>query len=204
MSKREKIILIVTVAVAVVALLYRFGLSGLADEISSTSERMTRAQQAYDEYQRQLDKQSAIEGDYRKIEGQFSTTDPNRKPDQAFTEDVARLCRELGLNYPRIEPVQDAEIPEVDEYKFMTVEVKSSGDLEQFVKLLKGFEQRSLLITALKITHPPNAPSFILSVTVARIVKLTPDELNRKEEKGRLSTRSRLRSSVTQPRGFGE
>ncbi|MFH0793400.1 MAG: hypothetical protein V2A74_05145, partial [bacterium] len=81
MSKREKIILIVTVVMGVGALLYQFGLSGFTEKIASNSQRMAQAAETHQGYQDQLDKQSSIEEDYRKIEGQFPASDPNRKPD---------------------------------------------------------------------------------------------------------------------------
>lgn len=173
-SKRERIILIITIIVVIGGIGSQFGVSNFFASFATTIGELGQKQQVYESYLKQLDKMPAIQKNYRSIERQFAKNSPNKSADQIFTEDIESLCNKLQLGFPRIEPPLQAIIENVDNYNEISLTVHASGDLQKIVRLLKGFNEASLIITALKISSPLDRNIMDIDVTVARITKVEP------------------------------
>jgi hypothetical protein len=196
-SKREQILMVATITVALVALLYQFGFSRIYEAFSSTAGELASAEKTYNEYVSVLKTRDQIEAAYRDIEDQFPKAEKDKSPDKQFSEDIARLCSSLGFSYPKIQPPRDEQIEEVDDYKFITITVVTNEKLDNVAKLLKGFASRSLLIKELNLSSGLDSDLVTVTVTVARIAKVPESEVKAaaKERPARGRTPSTARPS---------
>jgi hypothetical protein len=197
MSKREKLLMIVTVVAAMGAILYQFGFSKIYEAFSSTAGELAEMEQTYEEYVKNLDTKEKIEAAYREIEDQFPKPEKDKSPDKQFSEDIAALCSKLGFNYPKIDPPKDEEIEGVDDYKFITITIVTRDKLESIAKMLKSFAAKSLLIKDLSLSTSLDSDQVIVTVTVARIAKVPESEIKRisKEKSSRKKGTSGARRS---------
>jgi hypothetical protein len=176
-SKREQLLMVATLSVAAVALIYQFGFSRIYEAFSSTAGQLATAEKTYNEYVSVWKTRDQIEAAYSEIEGQFPKAEKDKSPDKQFSEDIARLCADLGFSYPKIQPPKDEQIEEVDDYKFITITIMTNEKIDRVAKLLNGFAQKSLLIKELNLVSVPDSDLITVTVTVARIAKVPESEV---------------------------
>lgn len=197
-KQREKILLIITLVVACFVILYQLGFSKLYDQLARTSSELEQQKKIFTDYLLQFNRKAEIEQAYAEIESQFPPASPDKKPAQQFSEDVDALCRQLGFYAPNIEPPKDELIPEVNDYKFITLVVHVEGPMSDIANLLKGFHRKALLINKLTLTAARDQDRISATITAARIAKLTPEDMELLKK--RSTTRTSRTSSSPQPR----
>jgi hypothetical protein len=170
-SGRERMLLIVTGTVICAAIVYRFGIGSIYESLRSSSEQLGTVEKTYQRYVKQLDQRDRIERAYGEIEDQFPKRDPGHDPAHQFSEEVDALCSQLGFANPNIEPAKERPIEDVEDYRFILLTIKTEGDFASVVRLLKGFDSKSLLIRELTLNSYLDQDRLRIAVTVARIVK---------------------------------
>ncbi|AXA36419.1 MAG: hypothetical protein D6691_07300 [Candidatus Hydrogenedentota bacterium] len=179
LSKRERSILYVTIAVVVGAVLWTQAIAPLYDQYVMLQEELERERATFNKNVEILKNAKNIELGYRRIEAQFPKEEPGKIPEHAFSEDVDAAAEALLPGERRtIEPVQHEEIKGVNEYEFLTLAMNITGELPKLAQLLKGFDQKGFLIKSIVLTHSKGIdnPELQLNVTLARIVKIEETE----------------------------
>lgn len=185
LSKRERNILYVTVAVIAGTVLYLWGIEPLYTAYVERESELESARATFQKNIELLQQAKSIEEGYRRIEAQFPKEEPGKDPEHSFSEDVDAAAEALLPGERRIiEPVQHEEIKGVTEYEFLTLTLTITGDLPKIAQLLKGFDQKGFLIKSIVLTHSRgvDSPELQLQVTLARIVKVEaqPETLSRR------------------------
>ena len=189
--------MIITLTVALFAVLYHLGLARIINSVSETGEQLESLKRTYTDYVQRLERKDEVEAAYKSIEVQFPQTDPDKKPEQQFSEDVFALCGKFGFPSPNIGPPKEDLIENVDDYKFITLTVRVSGKIDRLARLLKEFHKNALLIKEFSLTSVLDDDEITAQVTVARIAKLTEEEIERLEQ---LRSRRKSASSAASRR----
>lgn len=170
-SGRERILMVVVGVLVCAAIVYKFGITRVYEGFRFSAEQLHTVEKTYQRYVRQMEQRERIERAYTEIEDQFPKHDPGRNPAHQFSEEVDALCSQLGFANPTIEPAKEKPIENVEDYRFILLTVKTEGDFRSIIKLLKGFDSKSLLIRQLTLTSYLDRDRIRVAVTVARIVK---------------------------------
>lgn len=170
MSRRELILAIATVSVLALGLIIRFtpvlsfgrGPGGAAG---------TEAAQ-FEQNMEWIERGPLIREAYREVEAQFPETIGNRTPEATFSDELTRMMKEQGWQHPRIRPPRTSEIPDVEDYYFIDLEVEVTGELQAALRLLSAFQNTGLLIKSFNLTKPnPDANVVNMDVTVSRLAR---------------------------------
>ena len=153
------------------AIVYKFGIIRVYEGFRFSAEQLRTVEKTYQLYVRQMEQRERIERAYREIEDQLPKREPGRNPAHQFSEEVDTLCSQLGFANPTIEPAKEKPIEDVEDYRFILLTVKTEGDFRSITRLLKGFDNKSLLIRELALNSYLDRDRVRVAVTVARIVK---------------------------------
>ena len=187
MNKREKILAGIILLFLLVWVLYKVGITRVYDTISTRTSKLSSLKQTYEKYQEYMTKEDQIKKKYYEIfpadknPGLSSTSDPQKE----FSEFVADLCKRLGFGYPTIEPPKMEPIENVAEYTFITLVIRTQGEMEGISKLLKGFDREHVLIRNIELSSFLDASRIEAVISVARLVQVEPE----KKGKGKTSPR---------------
>ena len=180
LSKREiKILWLTGIVVAGVAL-WQIVLGPSWDAYTTQQEALESERAKYIANVETLNKRREIEEGFRKIEASFPKEDPDRVPEDAFSEDAMFAAQTiLPGRVPQPGRLEREEIPDVEDYEILTFPITSVGELENIALLLKGFDQKGFLVKNLMITHAKSIddPDLRLEITLARIVKVDQPEM---------------------------
>lgn len=179
LSSRELKIAWLTLGVIGAVLLWIYGIGPIYDGYMQKQEELHKAEELFKNNRQLLAKQPKIEANFKKIEAMFPKDDPNKEPKMSFSEDVDAAISNIlpGVNRT-VEVVQSESIKDVNEYEFLVLPVRTTGELDKIAQLLKGFDQKGFLIKNIMMRHSkgPDTPDLRLEITLARIVKVQPDE----------------------------
>ena len=180
LSKRETKIVWLTVAVVAAVGVWQLVLGPVWDGYAEQQELLSTERAKYMANVETLNKRREIEEGFRKIEASFPKEDPDREPEDAFSEDTMYAAQTILPNrVPQPGRVEHEQIPDVEDYEILTFPITSVGELENIALLLKGFDQKGFLVKNLLVTHARNIddPELRLEITLARIVKVEEDRM---------------------------
>ncbi len=179
MSRRERIILGITIAVAVVGALF-FVHDKFAKSDEGSEGGVANAQRTFEDSFRKLQDGPAIRQAYEVVNTQLPERLPNRTPEATFSDEVTRLLKERGWPTPTVKPARPSPIPDVDDYYYIDLEVSVAGRLAEIINLMIEFKNTGLLIKAFDVDkRSMDRDEVMLNVTVARLAKM--DEEKRKK-----------------------
>ncbi len=146
--------------------------------VTSRSQKLATVKETYEENVSRLKKGAAIRSEYAELVGNQGQTSPDvqKDPQKEFSEFISDLCRRLGFTYPRIEPPKTEPIQGVDDYSFITLTVSTQGTRESVANMMKGFDKEAVLIRDLTLRTFLDSPQMDVSITVARLVQISPDK----------------------------
>lgn len=201
LNKREKVLGGAIVFILLGWLIYQYGVMTFYQEIKSRHNSLEYARKTYNGYISKLKRADDIKNDYEAIVGvkENPGDDGASDPEKEFSEFVSDLCKRLGFAYPRIDPPGKEEIDNVDDHIFITLTVHTNGTLESVAKLLKGFDREAILIRALNIRSRLDSDEMSISITVARMVKIEPENTEKVKRPERdENSKTRPASSIIQ------
>lgn len=185
MKKSEKMLMGATVLALVVFMGYRMGWHETIMEKSRTiyiSESVLESER--EKVQRIADviaREDAVRAQYAlTVRQQLMEPSPEKDPEAEFSEYVVDLCKELNVSLNTITPPSEMEIPDVDDYKYMTMKITFQMEWPQVVTMLKSFDKKYLLIKELLISAPLDR-TLSVDLTLARVVPLTEEEQKAKK-----------------------
>lgn len=190
-NKREKTLLIVTLTLVSIWLVYSLWAQDIIDQYTSVSSSLDKAQQDYAEAADTIVNSLDLIKEYQEMVQFFPEKIGNQRPEAVFSEEIARLCREMGFYTPNLSPAKREPIENVVDFEFVTLIVKLSGDWSVIAKTLKAFQQRSFIVKTIRVQNKRNSLEVDTEIEVARLVKSKIAE--RRERKSRIPSRSRRR-----------
>ncbi len=179
LTSRELKIIWLTGGVIAATVLWQAGIAPLWDQYTTRQAILETERAKYMKNVETLNERDKIEVGFAKIEASFPKDDPERAPEDAFSEDVMYAAQNiLPGRMPQPGRVEHEKIEGVPGYEFLTFPITSVGELENIALLLKGFDQKGFLIKNLVVTHSRSIddPELRVEVTLARIVKIPEDE----------------------------
>jgi len=196
-SKREKYLGGVILIFVLVWVLYRVGITQVFETVSTRSTRLNSLKQTYEKYEEYMKKEDQIQKKYlelfpkEKSPGLSGSGDPQKE----FSEFVAELCKRLGFAYPTIEPPKVESIEKVEDYAFITLVIRTQGDLESISKLLKGFEREQVLVRNIEFSSFLDASRIEVVISVARMMQVLPEKKEKAKTAAKEDT-SKFRSTI--------
>jgi hypothetical protein len=179
LSKRELRILYLTVAIIFAVVLWTQGIDPIYSNYVQNRDVLDKEEATYRKNVDTLNTAREIEEGFKKIEATFPEDDPDRDPEQVFSEEIVHDAQNI---VPGKVPVpgnpQREEIKGVEGYEFLTFPISVSGELENMAQLLKGFQLKGYLIKEMSLQQAKGIdnPELKLDLTMARIVKNDQDE----------------------------
>jgi len=180
MTTREKGILVITIALALGALIYYGFLGNFIEEYRTTTQEI-------DVKTRQLEAQNQLlaqgpdtDREFVEVQANLQLSRSDKTPQAIFTEEIAHAC---GQN-TTISPHKVQPVPEANEFAYVVVEVSDlKGDYVRMADLLKAFDTRNWLLLELKLDVPGRASENPILEMDARIAKLVrTQDLERKDQ----------------------
>ena len=189
LNKRERVMMILTIIALVGALLYSFGVGDFIDSLSKQKEDLEAAEKQFVENMETLEKGTQIKRRYQALEDKMPSSQDGKRTDMIFTEEIHSLCRGLGIRMPQLDPAEYEEIEGIEEHEFITVRLRTEGDLDTIVKLLKAFEGRGLMFREVNLTGSRDQDLVRARVVLARTAKVPEDILKARQQDKRRTRR---------------
>ncbi len=176
LNKREKLLFIFTVVAVFLGVLSQTSFIDFVKSLAISSEELTGEIIKFKNDQEKLIKGEEIKKQYKEIEDQFPQLEKGQKAEHVFSEEINKLCKTLGFQYPTIDPPERTNIEDVEEYQFITLNIRTNGDLASVAKLIKGFSDKKLIIKEINLKSPIDNNNVNVMIKVARIAKAEEDD----------------------------
>jgi len=177
-SRRERTILIVTVALAVMALVYHLGLSSVLSALGDEREQLRQEKETYERYIADLRREDEVATDIAQLEKRYPMTDQRLKE---FTATIDEAFKAAGMT-AAISPAEQEEIAGAEDYGFVTLHITSAGTIESVVRVLNYFDRQAILIKELKLTTGVDQNMIQVDVRVSQMIKIS-EEMKEKKVK---------------------
>jgi len=172
MTGRERVLLIVTGAFVILALLYHFGLKGGIGALAGEREQLRREEQTYDDYIGVLRREPELNQQYQKLEQRYPMTVQRAKEFTATIEKQFRAFRMTGIN---ISPPEEEVIEDAEDHGFVTLRIRCDGDIEKVAQMLGFFNHQAILVKELRLRAYLDSPRINVEVSVSQIVRLSEE-----------------------------
>jgi len=193
MSRRERVILIVTVVVSALALIYHFGLKSMVTSFADQREELRQQKETYDRCIQELRREEKLAKDFVKLESNYPMTDQRVKE---FTTTIDAAFQSAGMA-ANILPPEEEDIPGAEDYGYVTLRIQSDGNINSVTKILNFFDRQAILIKDLKLTTSIDSPRIRIDVWVSQIVKRSEEAKAAKDKKsGGRETRGKKPSDI--------
>ncbi len=171
---------LVLVAIAAVVLFTVFQLVGgegtaMEDEVALADVDALQAQ--FEDYRSQLERASEIVAEYDQLEARLPRSTEDRRPDLAFSDQLAQLCTDAGFPYPSIDPTRITSIPDVDDYELLSANLKIENTSKDVSRLLRVLHNNGLIIRELEMRGTLDNDFVKARINVSRIAPV-PDQAN--------------------------
>lgn len=187
LKPREKAILSVTIALAVIGLVWFVAVGPLYDEWELSRTNLGTAQKEYDDNVKMLKDRPRIEREYDRIRQTIPTESMDENTAEfAFTENVTDLStRIMGGKKPQMRKVEQDFEPfkaiKTGNFVLLNLPVSTKGNLESIAQLLKAFDREGYLLRKVTVVKPDiDATEFNLDLIVSRVVSIQQDTTRRR------------------------
>jgi len=191
MSRRERTILVVTLAVIAVGLVYRFGLQDAFSSLTAGSEQLAQEGKTYKEYIEDLKRKDAVDRDYQKLEQNYSISLQGTKE---FTGGIEQNFAAFGMTGTRYDPPEEALVEGAEDYGYVKLRIRCDGTIEMIRRMLAYFDKQALLVEDLKLSGQLDSDRISVDVRVSQIVKTSP------EMRAKMEKQPRVAGTVVRPR----
>lgn len=197
LKPRERVLFGLTLAAVFGFLVYQFGLGGILDEFSDRAGKLQTEETEHTEAWETIKTGGDIVVRYSRVAGQLQGADSRLRPAQQFTEEVNEFCRSLGITNPRIDPVETQAIEGVEDYEYLILVLRTEGNLQTAMQLLKAFESKKLLFQGVELSGGRDRENVEIKLKISRLVSISEKEQKARERaKARKNRSSRSSSSI--------
>jgi hypothetical protein len=184
MKKRERNMIIITLAVVALVLALNFLLGDKLEtsEESVSSGNLDSARETYNQYKQALKDSAKTKAAYQAIAFSQPERIPGQDPGETFQNQLSRLLIEqLRVPNPQVGTPKATEIKNVEDYYFINIDVHISGTHPELMQLLVNMQRLGLLIQSftLKQQNKMQWEAIDMDITVARLVKHDADSKKR-------------------------
>lgn len=158
LSKREKIIFSITLAILFFGLSFAFVLVPVLDKISTMDEEIAAKKKLYEKYSNLINKGGDILSLYEGYKDTLQADAGHGDIDELLFNDINGLAKKSGL---AIERIKLQPIEEKKGYRQASLEVEMGGDLNTFFQFINELENLSVFIkmSALRIVPQTGSSS---------------------------------------------
>jgi len=176
-TRRERVLLGLTVGVAVLWLSYHLGLKDVVSSLQRNHEDLQQAQLNYEDYIDYVEgKEARVMREFAKLEKSYGMGEQDQKE---FTAQTERTLKAYGLMGLRMDPPDHEPIEGLEDYGYLNLTLGCDGDTTQIAQLLTYFDQRAILVRELKLAGKVDSPIIHADVTISQLIKLD-EELKEK------------------------
>lgn len=172
MSRRERIILIVTAVVAAVALIYHFGLSNALSNLTDERDQLRQAQENYEKYIRDLRREPEVNANFAKLEREYPMSDQRVKE---FTAQIEETFKSFGIAQTPITVPEEEPIAGAEDYSLVTIRIQCDGDISQVARILNFFDRQAILIKELSLRTGVDSNVIHVDTKVSQIVRVSEE-----------------------------
>lgn len=133
LSKREKIILYLCLAMAFIFLIYNFALEPIKKKMQDLNQKVEIKQVKLEKNLAVLSKKEKIEKKYAKYEKNMQAKGADEEEIAAFLSEIESLAQKNGL---RINDMKPRPTKTVDFYKKFTVDLQAEGGIKQITQFI--------------------------------------------------------------------
>jgi hypothetical protein len=187
MSGRERVILISTLVVVLLALVYHYLLADKLEEITQGPGGDLEVERSiFKRYKNIIEDGRDIREEYEKLVFQGKEKVEGQEVGDTFSNQLFELLTtQLNVPAPDLSSYDYEDIEDVDDYVFVELSVNVQGTFIEMVRLLQNMQSKGLLIKNFSLARRGLRGGDIkMSVDVARLVK-TPDRVKRRRLGGR-------------------
>jgi hypothetical protein len=174
-NKRERMLLILTLAVVVPLLAYHFFMAdAIEGALAGGTGELGEARGQFRQYAKTLEDSRNIREQYQAISFTSPEREGNLSPAQTFQNQISTmLTQQFNIMTPQIESPTFSAIKDVDDYYFVDIAMQVSGPDKQIVSLIQDMNRMGLLIKRfdLKRLSLKFSDSLQLDIEVSRLVK---------------------------------
>lgn len=150
LTRRERTIVFVTIALVVGAAAYFGYLEGFIDRYQTVSADLAAETERLERQKSILNEGDKVDREFAEIEGTLPKLREGKTPEMIFSEQMENLFRNLGLPTPDFG--KSTSVPEVEGFSYQGILIQRvRGDMATLTKLLKSLAQRNLKIRTLRI-----------------------------------------------------
>lgn len=150
LTRRERTIVFITIALVVGVAAYFGYLEGFIDRYQTVSAELAAQTERLERQNSILNEGDTVDGEFAEIEGTLPKTREGKSPDMIFSEQMEDLFRNLGLPTPDFG--KSTNIPDVEGFSYQGILIQRvRGDMGTLTKLLKSLAQQNLKIRTLRI-----------------------------------------------------
>lgn len=174
----ERRLAMITLALVAGFIVYQFAFTD--SEVVDAVEPVVAIEELEAEYEENvaaLSDASSTLTRYERIADRLPQGENMNRPDLAFMDEVARLCSQMGFQFPPIDPNIE-EIKGVTDYELVSVTVRTEGTFDATSRLLQAFEGNGLIFREVELRGTRDADRISTRITVARIAP-APKNTNR-------------------------
>ena len=181
MNKRERNMLLITLAIVVPVLAYAFlvpaehAATESGESAAITSGDAGNARKEFASMSKMIKERSTIEGEYNSISFRAPDITPGRTVGETFQIEVSRMLTQIfKIENPNVSPPRPTLIEGVDDYCLVAVTISIAGTLQETISLLRSLDQRGLLIKSYTLSRPGgwrSSNAISMEVEVSRLVQ---------------------------------
>jgi len=156
LTRRERIIVYVTAALAAAAVVYFGYLDRFITRYETVSADLAAQTERLATQNAILAEGEKVDQEFTEIENSLPKTREGKGPDMVFAEDMEELFKNLGLPTPNF-GTSNADPADVEGFSYQWIPIlQVRGDMAMLTKLMKSLAQRKLKIRTLHIRLSEN------------------------------------------------
>jgi hypothetical protein len=185
MTRRERVFLVLAVALGLVAVVYNFGLKSSIGALADERDQLELERITYDDYIDELRDEPRVQEQWRKILEKYpiELTEPGQ-----LTAMIEKELKTIGMAGTNIGASQEEIIEDAEDYGYLTLEITCTGDVTKVARMLNFYDAQAILVKEIKLTARVDSPIITVKVTVSRLVKWSEEkkaELKKKADERR-------------------
>ena len=143
LSKRERYILYLCIAIVLGCLLYGFVLEPLALKWIKLNQKILSQKIRLEKNYRIIANKDIIKKEYQRYANYVKTVDSDEEVIAALLQEIENLARNCNV---RINDIKPKEVKDLRFYKRFTIEIESEGQIEQLSKFIYQLQKSSQLL----------------------------------------------------------
>ena len=168
LTKREKIILYITIGVIIFSIIFNFLILPVLTKIGLLNKEINLTQARLKKYTQLLSQKDYIQSKYNKFISRVSVSGRRQDTLVDALSELENLAKEANIRIIDIRPQASRNI---NLYKEIIIDLRTEGTMEGYLKFIYNIENSLLLlrIKKLQLDAKPNSPTLEGSFSISQI-----------------------------------